>query len=58
MNPDTRELVQLTTNDMNNLLDLYSTLMGNSPSKRKSFIMKHAREYRMINEDTNDEGEE
>ena len=60
MNPDTRELIQLTAEDMDEVLALYEVLMGNSPSKRKEFIMEHARQYRLVETDdvTYTEGDE
>lgn len=58
MDPDTRELIQLTTEDMEGLMELYGTLMGNSPAKRKSFIMQHARQYKMIDDNATAEGDE
>ena len=52
MDPDTRELIQLTTDDLESILELYDTIMGNSPVKRKSFIMQNARQYRLVGEDS------
>lgn len=51
MNPDTRELIQLTSEDLNNVLELYNVLMGKNPTKRKEFIMQHARQYSLVNDD-------
>jgi DNA gyrase/topoisomerase IV subunit B len=60
MDPDTRELIQLTSDDMEEIAELYGILMGNSPAKRKSFIMQHARDYRLSNDESSDvmEGDE
>ena len=52
MDPDTRELIQLTTDDFQEVLDLYDVLMGNNSSSRKQFIMKHAAEFRKANDDS------
>lgn len=41
MDPANRELVQLTTDDIENTLELYDKLMGNSPSERRKFIMEN-----------------
>ena len=59
MDPDTRELVQLTTDDLESILNLYDTIMGNSPAKRKSFIMQNARQYKLTGDDSDySEGDE
>ena len=52
MDPDTRELIQLTTDDFQEVLDLYDVLMGNNSSSRKQFIMQHAAEFRKANDDS------
>ena len=41
MDPANRHLVQLTTTDFQNSLDLYERLMGKQPSLRKDFILKN-----------------
>ena len=41
MNPETRKLVPLTTEDMETTLKLYGDLMGKQPSLRRDFIMKN-----------------
>ena len=41
MNPATRQLVQLTTEDLTATLELYNQLMGKQPSLRRDFIMKN-----------------
>ena len=41
MNPATRQLIQLTTQDFENTLELYNQLMGKQPSLRRDFIMKN-----------------
>jgi DNA gyrase/topoisomerase IV subunit B len=41
MNPSTRQLIQLTTDNIEETLKLYSDLMGKQPSLRKDFIMKN-----------------
>ena len=59
MDPDTRELIQLTTDDLEEVVALYDIIMGNSPAKRKTFIMQHAREYKLTGDDSDyGEGEE
>lgn len=52
MDPDTRELIQLTTDDFQEVLDLYDVLMGNNSSSRKQFIMQHAADFRKANDDS------
>lgn len=52
MDPDTRELIQLTPDDFQEVLDLYDTLMGNSSSSRKQFIMQHAADFKMASDDS------
>ena len=52
MDPDTRELIQLTTDDFQEVLDLYDVLMGNNSTSRKQFIMKHAAEFKRANDDS------
>ena len=54
MDPKTRTLVQLTTDNLEDILKLYDILMGNSSINRKTFIMEHAREYKMVAEDAED----
>ena len=39
MNPDKRHLIQLTTEDFDNTMDLYETLMGTSAKARRDFIL-------------------
>lgn len=39
MNPDTRRLIQLTTENMDETMTLFDTLMGSSSQLRRSFIM-------------------
>jgi DNA gyrase subunit B len=51
MNPKTRTLVQLTTDNMEEIISLYNTLMGSSSVNRKNFIVEHAREYKMVSDD-------
>lgn len=59
MDPDTRELIQLTTDDLEEVVALYDIIMGNNPAKRKTFIMQHAREYKLTGDDSDyGEGEE
>ena len=41
MNPATRQLVQLTTDNMEKTLELYNQLMGKQPSLRRDFILKN-----------------
>ena len=58
MDPKTRTLVQLTTDNIDEILALYDILMGNSSKERKSFITNHAREYHMIAGEVDEGGEE
>lgn len=51
MNPETRTLVQLTTDNMEDILSLYNILMGSSSVNRRNFIVAHAREYKMVSDD-------
>lgn len=44
MNPETRELVQLTADSMEATLGLFNIFMGNNSSMRRSYIMKNAKE--------------
>ena len=57
MNPETRQLVQLTPDNMEDMISLYDILMGNSSKNRRSFIVEHARQYQMVREDSEDEGD-
>ena len=57
MDPRTRTIVQLTTEDITDVIQLYDILMGSSSKERKTFIMEHAREYKMVAEEVNDEGD-
>lgn len=41
MDPANRQLIQLTTDNMDATLDLYNRLMGKQPSLRKDFILKN-----------------
>ena len=41
MSPTTRQLIQLTTDDIEETLKLYNDLMGKQPSLRRDFIMKN-----------------
>lgn len=41
MNPEHRELIQLTTENMEQTLKLYEELMGKQPSLRRDFILSH-----------------
>lgn len=41
MDPNNRHLLQLTTEDIQKTLDLYSDLMGDKPSLRRDFILKN-----------------
>lgn len=41
MNPENRQLIQLTTEDMEKTLELYEQLMGKQPSLRREFILKN-----------------
>ena len=44
MDPDTRELVQLKTEDLEETLKLFKILMGNDSKLRKQFILKNVKE--------------
>lgn len=57
MNPATRTLVSLTTDDLDNIKALYDVLMGSSSKARKAFIVEHARQYKMVSDDSEDEGD-
>ena len=41
MNPQNRKLIQLTTDNIEQTLKLYDTLMGKQPSLRRDFILKN-----------------
>lgn len=41
MNPEHRTLIQLTTDNIEQTLKLYDTLMGKTPALRRDFIMKN-----------------
>ena len=41
MNPETRHLIQLTTEDIEKTLELYEQLLGKHPSLRRDFILKN-----------------
>lgn len=41
MDPAHRKLIQLTTDNISETLDLYNTLMGKQPSLRRDFIVKN-----------------
>ena len=41
MNPENRRLVQLTTENLEQTLELYNQLMGKQPSLRRDFILKN-----------------
>ena len=58
MNPDTRTLIPLTTDNMSEIIALYDILMGSSSKERKTFIAEHARQYKMVNEEISDEGDD
>jgi len=62
MDPTNRTLVQLTTDNIEQTLDLYNRLMGKTPSLRKEFILKNKlSKYSRIDDDSfedyEDEGE-
>lgn len=44
LNPDTRTLVQLTTDNMDATLGLFNIMMGNNSEIRRNYIMKNAKE--------------
>ena len=44
LNPETRTLVQLTTKNIEETLELFDILMGNDSNKRKEYIMENAKE--------------
>lgn len=54
MDPDTRELIQLTTDNLQEVIDLYDILMGNKSKERKQFIMDHIEDFRNAGEDSDD----
>ena len=41
MNPETRKIIQLTTDNFNETLELFETLMGNSSAARRNFIIQN-----------------
>lgn len=41
MNPETRKIIQLTTNNFTETLELFETLMGNSSAARRNFIIQN-----------------
>lgn len=41
MNPATRNLIQLTTENIEQTLELYNQLLGKQPSLRRDFILKN-----------------
>jgi len=41
MNPETRKIIQLTTNNFTETLELFETLMGNSAAARRNFIIQN-----------------
>lgn len=41
MNPQNRKLIQLTTDNIEQTLKLYDTLMGKQASLRRDFILKN-----------------
>lgn len=55
MDPDTRELIQLTTDNLQEVIDLYDILMGNKSKERKQFIMDHIEDFKKAGEDSDDE---
>lgn len=63
MNPEHRELIQLTTENMEKTLQLYDQLMGKQPSLRRDFILKNKLskysqgEDDLFEDDIEDEGE-
>ena len=55
MDPETRALIPLTLEDAEQVRNLYSVIMGNSPAERKKFIMTHARNYALTQEEVGEE---
>ena len=41
LNPDTRQLIQLIPESIDDTLNLFETLMGKSSLKRRDFILNH-----------------
>lgn len=41
MNPESRKLIQLTTENLEDALDLYETIMGSSSKARREFILEN-----------------
>lgn len=56
MDPATRSLIQLTTTDIDSVKELYDVLMGDSSKLRRNFIVEHARQYKLVSDDSDDEG--
>lgn len=55
MDPDTRELIQLTSDDLEEVRALYDIIMGNNSKDRKQFIMEHIEDFRNAGEDSDDD---
>ena len=51
MDPANRELIQLTTENIEETIDLYDRLMGKNPSARRKFITEN-KLAKLENEDT------
>lgn len=57
MNPKTRSLIQLTTNNIDEIIALYDILMGNSSKERKIFITSNARLFSSVSDLIEEEGD-
>ena len=54
-----QKIIKILTSVLESILNLYDTIMGNSPAKRKSFIMQNARQYKLTGDDSDySEGDE
>lgn len=51
MDPENRELIQLTVNNMESTLKLYDQLMGKTPALRRDFIARNKLSKYAQNED-------
>jgi DNA gyrase subunit B len=48
MNPETRSLLQVTIEDMAQVSNVFTTLMGDEVAPRKAFIQTHARSVKEL----------
>ena len=48
MNPETRSLLQVTIEDVAQVSNVFTTLMGDEVAPRKAFIQTHARSVKEL----------